>query len=100
MSTEVLPDIALIGLGNMGSPMAARLIGAGYRVTGFDLDPAARDRLTANGGTGVATAVEAARAASVVILMLPNSTVVEAVVRDLLDAAALLHSRPEVSSST
>ena len=89
MSTEVLPDIALIGLGNMGSPMAARLIGAGYRVTGFDLDPAARDRLTANGGTGVATAVEAARAASVVILMLPNSTVVEAVVRDLLDAAAL-----------
>ena len=63
MSTEVLPDIALIGLGNMGSPMAARLIGAGYRVTGFDLDPAARDRLTANGGTGVATAVEAARAA-------------------------------------
>ncbi|GAC46706.1 NAD(P)-binding domain-containing protein [Gordonia aichiensis] len=89
MSTEVLPDIALIGLGNMGSPMAARLIGAGYRVTGFDLDPAARDRLTANGGTGVVTAVEAARAASVVILMLPNSTVVEAVVRDLLDAAAL-----------
>jgi len=58
MSTEVLPDIALIGLGNMGSPMAARLIGAGYRVTGFDLDPAARDRLTANGGTGVVTAVE------------------------------------------
>ena len=29
--------IALIGLGNMGLPMAANLLKAGHEVTGFDL---------------------------------------------------------------
>ena len=29
--------IGFIGLGNMGAPMAANLVAAGYQVTGFDL---------------------------------------------------------------
>jgi len=29
--------IAFIGLGNMGGPMAANLVKAGHKVTGFDL---------------------------------------------------------------
>ena len=29
--------IGFIGLGNMGAPMAANLVTAGHRVTGFDL---------------------------------------------------------------
>ncbi len=30
-------DIAFVGLGNMGGPMAANLVAAGHRVTGYDL---------------------------------------------------------------
>ena len=42
--------IAVIGLGNMGVPMAACLVKAGYAVTGFDLSAAARERFVAAGG--------------------------------------------------
>lgn len=71
--------IGFIGLGNMGAPMADRLIAAGHRVIGFDVSDAARDRLAASGGASADAAVDAARTADVVILMLPNSDIVEAV---------------------
>ena len=32
-----MTNIAFIGLGNMGGPMAKNLVSAGYQVTGFDL---------------------------------------------------------------
>jgi len=59
--------IGFIGLGNMGAPMAANLVGAGHEVTGFDL--AAYD---VDGVTKAATAAEAATGQDVVITMLPN----------------------------
>lgn len=34
--------IAFLGLGNMGAPMGANLVKAGYEVQGFDPVPAAR----------------------------------------------------------
>ncbi|MBO0732191.1 MAG: NAD(P)-binding domain-containing protein, partial [Acidimicrobiaceae bacterium] len=71
--------IAFIGLGNMGSPMVVRLLQAGLPVTGFDLSADARDRLVAAGGSAANSAAEAAAQADVVILMLPDSSVVEAV---------------------
>ena len=37
-----MATIGLIGLGNMGAPMAANLVKAGERVLGFDLVPALR----------------------------------------------------------
>ncbi|NKX54415.1 NAD(P)-dependent oxidoreductase [Arthrobacter mobilis] len=77
-----LPSVGFIGLGNMGLPMSARLAAAGYPVTGFDLDPGARARLTDAGGTAVESAADAARGAAVVILMLPSSAVVESVLAD------------------
>ena len=43
--------IAFIGLGNMGTPMAQRLLAAGHTVRGFDLAEPARARLTEAGGT-------------------------------------------------
>ena len=78
MSNPTTSTVAFIGLGNMGTPMAGRLVDAGYRVRGFDLAEAARERLTAAGGTAVASAVEAVTGADAVILMLPNSDIVEA----------------------
>jgi 3-hydroxyisobutyrate dehydrogenase len=63
--------IAVIGLGNMGGPMAANLAAGGHRVRGFDLDPAARDTAAGAGVEVAAGAADAVRDAEVVITMLP-----------------------------
>jgi 3-hydroxyisobutyrate dehydrogenase len=66
-----MATIGFIGLGNMGAPMAANLVKAGHRVSGFDLNPAALRALEAAGGRGAASAADAARGAEFVITMLP-----------------------------
>ena len=38
------PHIGIIGLGIMGGAMAEALIGAGYRLSGYDVHPAAGQR--------------------------------------------------------
>lgn len=63
--------IGFIGLGNMGGPMAANLVKAGYAVTGFDLVPACRDAAQAQGVRIAATAADAVAEAEVVVTMLP-----------------------------
>lgn len=65
--------IAFIGLGNMGAPMAANLLRAGHRVTGFD--PVARPE----GLDMAASAAAASREADVVITMLPNGRILQQV---------------------
>ncbi|AZK97328.1 MULTISPECIES: 2-hydroxy-3-oxopropionate reductase [Streptomyces] len=77
MST--LPSVAWIGLGIMGSPMAENLLKAGYAVTGYTLEQAKLERLTAAGGSAAASVAEAVRDADVVITMVPASPQVEAV---------------------
>jgi hypothetical protein len=52
-------QIAWIGLGNMGGPMAANLVAAGHDVLGFDLSRSAQD---AASGKGVAVAASVADA--------------------------------------
>src|SRR5262245_4323101 len=71
--------IGFIGLGIMGSPMASNLLDAGFEVIGFDLVPAALERLSTAGGKVAASAGKAAAEADVVITMLPNHPQVEAV---------------------
>jgi 3-hydroxyisobutyrate dehydrogenase len=66
-----MATIGFIGLGNMGGPMAANLLKAGHRVTGYDLNYAALAALTAAGGRTAASAAEAVRGAEVIITMLP-----------------------------
>ena len=74
-----MATIGFIGLGNMGGPMAANLLGAGHEVTGFDLVPRAVEALTAKGGRAAASAAEAAAAGDIVITMLPAGPQVRAV---------------------
>ncbi|WP_432989382.1 NAD(P)-dependent oxidoreductase [Dactylosporangium sp. CA-233914] len=74
--------VAFIGLGNMGGPMSARLVRAGYQVRGYDLSPTARQALADAGGTAAGDLADTVRGASVVVLMLPNSAVVAATVHD------------------
>jgi 3-hydroxyisobutyrate dehydrogenase len=63
--------IGFIGLGNMGGPMAANLVKAGYTVRGFDLVPASLEAARAEGIAVAGSALEAAEGAEVVITMLP-----------------------------
>jgi 3-hydroxyisobutyrate dehydrogenase len=80
-------DIAFFGLGNMGWPMARRLHEAGHTVRCYDPSPEARARAESAGLSTLSDATEAA-SSDVVLLMLPNSDVVEAVLlRDGLLAA-------------
>ncbi|WP_334195053.1 3-hydroxyisobutyrate dehydrogenase [Pararhodobacter sp.] len=73
-------NIAFIGLGNMGAPMAANLIKAGHAVTGFDT-------MAKPGGVTMAdSAAEAARGADVVITMLPNGAILRAVADQVIPA--------------
>lgn len=81
--------IGFVGLGNMGVPMVLRLVGAGYRVHGFDSGEAAGATLDeVDGYSRAASLAEAAADAKAVILMLPNSAIVAQVLLDggLLDA--------------
>ncbi|MEU6712390.1 NAD(P)-dependent oxidoreductase [Nonomuraea sp. NPDC046802] len=71
--------IGFIGLGIMGSPMAANLLKAGHVVTGYDVSSQRVDQLAELGGKGVASAVEAVAGAEIVITMLPDSPQVEEV---------------------
>ncbi|MGP5209630.1 3-hydroxyisobutyrate dehydrogenase [Psychrobacter alimentarius] len=65
------PNIAFIGLGNMGAPMAENLLKAGYTLCVYDLSQAATERLQQVGASVASSPIEAARHAQVVISMLP-----------------------------
>jgi len=74
-----IEKIGFIGLGTMGRAMAGNLIKGGFEVYGFDIDPAAVEALMAAGSGSAPSPREAARAADLVITMLPNAPDVEAV---------------------
>jgi len=76
-----MTEIAFIGLGIMGGPMAAHLAGCHeHQVRGFDVSADAVARLVTAGGQAVASVAEATEGADVVITMLPNHPHVEDVV--------------------
>ena len=73
--------VGVIGLGVMGSAMSGHLIGAGYEVCGFDIDPSRMDALADAGGTPHESASDVAQHAELVLLSLAS-------VEALADAAA------------
>ncbi len=81
-------EIAFIGLGHMGSGMAANLAKAGYRVRAFDLDAAAVARGGAAGCTPATSVSDAVTGADAVVTMLPAGHHVRAVYADVFAAAA------------
>ncbi len=72
MMAAVKPTLFFIGVGNMGNPMAANLIKAGYPVRVFDVSPAKADNLIALGATWVDSLAEGASQADVVMASLPG----------------------------
>jgi 3-hydroxyisobutyrate dehydrogenase len=72
-------QIAFVGLGAMGLPMARNLIRAGFALRGYDMRAAALDELHAAGGAPCASTVEAAQGADALVLMVVNAAQAEAV---------------------
>lgn len=70
-------SIGMIGAGNMGARMARQLIGCGESVVAFDRD---EERLAASEVSPVGSVAELVRAVDVVLLSLPDSSVIEPVV--------------------
>ncbi len=70
--------VGMIGLGNMGGRMCRRLVSAGYPVRGVDADPA---RASAAGAEQAGTPAELAAGCEIIFLSLPDSSVIESVVR-------------------
>lgn len=89
-----------IGLGNMGGPMAGRLLDAGHALHVLDRDAAAVERLVARGATRHDTARAVGGAADVVFLSLPDGSVVEQVVGGVDGLAESTRARCVVDLST
>ncbi|MFC4169168.1 NAD(P)-dependent oxidoreductase [Teichococcus aestuarii] len=87
MSEGAIRRIGFVGIGNMGWPMAANLLKAGFAVTVADAAPGrARDFAREVGGQAAAGAAEAAAGADAVITILPTSQHVAAVVEEMLES--------------
>ena len=80
--------IGFIGLGNMGGRMTRRLVDAGIAVLGYDAAP---ERAQAGGAQAARSVREVVGYADVVLLSLPDSKVVEAVVEG--EGGILAHCR-------
>ena len=70
-------QIAFIGLGNMGGPMAINLHKAGHSVKAFDLSQDACAKVKAEGVQIAASAQDAVQGAEAIVTMLPASQHVE-----------------------
>jgi 3-hydroxyisobutyrate dehydrogenase-like beta-hydroxyacid dehydrogenase len=78
-----LERIAFIGVGRMGSPMAARLLAAGHTLSVFDPDATAVAALAAKGARAATSASDAAGGAAVVMVSLPSPAVARAVAAEV-----------------
>jgi len=82
--------LGFVGVGNMGGPMATRLLEAGHTVHVFDANPEAVSAMKKLGAQGAASASEVASAAETVFTSLPNPQIVE---RVILGADGLMEGR-------
>jgi 3-hydroxyisobutyrate dehydrogenase len=71
--------LGFIGLGNMGSRIAQRLLDHGYQLEVYDRDPAKVEAAAAHGATSPKNVLELARAADVVLSCLTNDEAVRTV---------------------
>ncbi|GAB2664768.1 2-hydroxy-3-oxopropionate reductase [Kribbella swartbergensis] len=74
-----MTNIAFIGLGIMGSPMAVHLTNAGHTVAGLDRSPERGAPLVEAGGRYATSVADAVKGADVICVMVPDSPDVEQV---------------------
>lgn len=79
-------DVAVLGLGLMGSTFSAHFLDLGHRVLGYDPDPDRRTEHDARGGESFDSVAGAVADADRVVLSLPNSAVMMDVVAEIVAA--------------
>ncbi len=79
--------IAFIGVGRMGSGMAARLIAAGHELTIYDPVPSAMEPVAALGARIARSAADAAAASAVVMASVPGPADAREAARQIADSA-------------
>ncbi|RYY72498.1 MAG: NAD(P)-dependent oxidoreductase, partial [Comamonadaceae bacterium] len=82
-------NIAVLGIGRMGLPMARRLCEAGHTVHAWNRSRAKAEPLAASGARVHATAADAVREAEIVVCMLESGPVVDDVLFRQGAAAAM-----------
>src|SRR5438270_4448657 len=92
------PSVGVIGLGIMGSAMAANLMRAGYRVVGYDVLAARRRQHRRAGGVVANSCMDVSEHARVVICSLPSSDALLQIAAEL--AAATRPPRIVIETST
>jgi 4-hydroxybutyrate dehydrogenase/sulfolactaldehyde 3-reductase len=75
----VMTSVGFIGLGRMGRPMASNLCRKGFALTVYDVNPAAMRELALLQARPAAHVAAVAAAGDIIVTMLPNSAIVEAV---------------------
>lgn len=75
------PAVGLIGIGLVGSALAQRLLGAGHRIVGWDIDPERVAALRERGGEVAGDAQDVFSSCGRVLLSLPSHNEVAAVIR-------------------
>jgi 3-hydroxyisobutyrate dehydrogenase len=86
-----IKTIGFIGLGNMGSPMAANLLAAGYQLVVLDADSKVQEDFVSRNGCAVATGPLSFQDVDAIITMLPDD---RAVAQALLDGGIAASLRP------
>jgi putative dehydrogenase len=81
-------NVGMLGLGIMGSAMAANLMRAGFRVTGYDPAPASQRRHRKAGGIVAPDIETVARSAPIIITSLPSSAALESISQAIPDRTA------------
>src|SRR5579871_4243094 len=79
-------QIAWIGTGIMGAPMARRLLNDGHQVSVYNRSPEKAQRLAADGATVVNDPLSAVAGAEIVFIMVPDTPDVEATVERIKPA--------------
>jgi 3-hydroxyisobutyrate dehydrogenase-like beta-hydroxyacid dehydrogenase len=72
--------IGFVGLGHMGKWMASRVLGAGFDLVVYDLDPSAVAFLTGQGAVAASSPAQLAGTVQQVFLSLPNAAIVDDVI--------------------
>lgn len=96
MSIVERPSVGLIGVGLLGLAVARRLMGAGYTVLGWDISEARLDALQAWNGKRAGALGDVFELTQRIVLSLPDSTVVRAV----LDGAPLTAGQIIIDTTT
>jgi 3-hydroxyisobutyrate dehydrogenase-like beta-hydroxyacid dehydrogenase len=78
--------VGLIGLGNMGTAFAERLLDGGYDLLVYNRTASKADPLAARGAAVAGTAAELAERVDVVLTSLPNDGALESVAEEVLGA--------------